>query len=662
MAKEKKIKEPWKYMTVQLRIFIVVIFAAIFIVFSALGTGILFLTNNIKDSMFDEIITGIMLIGVIIIILSVIAAVITVYFLNRPFVEADTLRKEAETASISKSVFLSNISHEIMTPMSSIIGFSELAMDENISVKTKDYLKEIHTNAEWLLQMINNILDISKIEAGRMKLEKIPFDIHELFSSIRTLIMPRAVEKGIMLHFFSEPSIGKMTLGDPARLRQVFVNLLANAIKFTNFGIVKLLIDIVNIKDKTITMNFEVRDSGIGMTEEQIKKIFDPSVQAQAGITRKFGGTGLGLNITKNIIEMMGGKLHVESAPGAGSKFSFELTFELINVNESERPKENLLLNEIEKPFFEGEVLLCEDNEMNQKVVGGHLDKVNLKTFMAENGKIGLEMVKKRMINGEKQFDLILMDIQMPVMDGLEATTEIVKLKTNIPIIAMTANVTARDREIYKMIGMNDCIGKPFTSQELWYYLLKYLVPVSAEKANEGALLENNMEFQKSIEKMFVENNSENFKEITEALNKNDIELAYRLAHTLKSNAGHIGKTLLQQAAGNIELQLKDGKNLVSGEQLEILEKEMKNVLNEFSALADDSEDKSGETKITFLGSDKTRELLEKLKPMIEMCNPESLKFMDDLRGVSGGDLLIQQLQDYDFEAASLTLEELLLK
>ena len=458
-------------MSINARTFIVIIVVAMVINISCLAVGVLFSSR------------GILFTGVVTTLLSLTAAVLASVFLRRSYEEVDRLRREAEAVSVSKSAFLANISREIRTPMSSIVGFSELALAGEHSPRTRDYLSKIQTNAEWLLQIINDIQDISKVESGKMELESIPFDMHELFSNCRTLIMPKAVEKGITLYFYVEPSIGKKPLGDPARLRQVLVNLLSNAVKFTNAGMVKLHAVLKDKGEKTITMYFEVKDSGIGMHPDQIKRIFDPFTQAEKTM-RKYGGTGLGLAITKNIIELMGGKLSVESTPGIGSKFSFELTFNTVNVSDEELLGKKTTPGGSEKPSFEGEVLLCEDSAINQEIICEHLSKVGLKTVVADNGKIGVDLVKSRLEKGVKMFDLIFMDMHMPVMDGLDAAAKILELDTKVPIVAMTANIMANDREIYKRSGINDCVGKPFTSQELWRCLVKYFTPAVMQDGN----------------------------------------------------------------------------------------------------------------------------------------------------------------------------------
>ena len=395
-------------------------------------------------------------------LISFFAAVI----LKRPFDEAIKLRDNAVASSLSKTNFLSTMSREIRTPMNNIVGFSELSLDDDISPKTKDHLNKIKTNAQWLLHIINDILDISRVESGKIELDNIPFDIHDVFTKCRTLIMPKAEEKGIILYFYIEPSVGKRPLGDPARLLQVLVNLLSNSVKFTNVGMVKLHAVLKEMTDKTITMFFEIKDSGVGMTPEQIQNIFDPDMH----------GMGLELAVSRNIIELMGGKLLIESTPGIGSKFNFEIVFKTVDVKSNES-MEKFVLNQAERPLFDGEILLCEDNTMNQQVISEHLARVGLSAVIAENGKIGVDLIKERIEKKQKQFDLVFMDMHMPIMDGLEASARIMELNIGIPIVALTANIIYNDKEIYKKNGMNDCVGKPFTSQELWSCLMKYFTP-----------------------------------------------------------------------------------------------------------------------------------------------------------------------------------------
>ena len=562
---------------------------------------------------------------------------------------------DAEASSRAKSAFLANMSHEIRTPMNSVIGFSELAMDEELTPQARDYLTRILDNSRWLLQIINDILDISKIESGKMELETVPFDFGEMLLHCQTVITPKALEKNIVLHFYSEPFIGKRLIGDPTRLRQVLINILSNAIKFTHVGSVKLSAVIQGSVGDTCTVHFEIRDSGIGMTPEQTEKIFIPFVQADSSTTRKYGGTGLGLPITKNIIELMGGRLTVESAPGIGSKFSFDLTFHTQDTPDEPHPVSGGA-HEITKPAFDGEVLVCEDNEMNQRVIREHLKRVGVRAVIAENGKIGVEMVKSRRDKGEKPFDLIFMDMHMPVMDGLEAAARIIPLNVGTPIVALTANIMSNDRELYAKSGMDGYMGKPFTSQELWSCLLTHLKPLDAKPGEsppaDEQSVEDDLETQLKID--FAKGNRNKFTEIKDALEANDVKLAHRLAHTLKSNAALIGRPGLQKAAMETERMLTDGINKVTGEQVALLKAELAAVLKDLAPLLEAAE--KPKDAVETLAKAAALELLAKLEPLLKTGNPECLAYTDNLRGIPGSEALIEQMEEFEFRPAAETL------
>jgi len=575
--------------------------------------------------------------------------------IKESIIEINKARDAAEDANRTKSIFLANMSHEIRTPMNSIIGFSELAQYGDIAPKTREYLHNIQESAEWLLKIINDILDISKIESGKIVLEHIPFDLTDIFSHCQSSIIPKTKEKGIMLYCYAEPSVGKKLLGDPVRLRQVLTNLLSNAVKFTNIGTVKLLASIESSNEENVTINFEIKDSGIGMDEEQIARIFEPFVQGDDSVTRRFGGTGLGLTITKNIIELMGGTLYVESAVGVGSKFRFKLTFDLID--HIDEVSEKIMVNEFEKPNFKGEVLVCEDNSLNQQVICGHLARVGLSTVVAHNGKEGVDIVAQRAKSGKTPFDLIFMDIHMPVMDGLEAASKIAEFKTKTPIVALTANIMSNDLELYKISGMSDCVGKPFTSKELWRCLVKYIsvesfsdVDVSRQSDEDEAML-------KRLKLNFVKDNKNTYSKIIEAAKADDIKLAHRLAHTLKSNAGQIGKKQLQSIAAIVETMLSGGKNLLTEEQMSSLETELQLVLDELSPLL--AEETKPVKNLESVDTEKALELIEKLEPMLRNSDVDSLKFLDELYAVPGSDELTHLIEEYEFKLAITKLEDL---
>jgi len=574
-------------------------------------------------------------------------------------VRMENARSKSEMVSRQKSTFLANMSHEIRTPMNSIIGFSELALDDDVSPKTKHYLRSIVDNAKWLLNIINDILDSSKIEAGKVILEHIPYDLQDVISQCQSAILPKAAEKGISLYCYAEPLTNKTLMGDPVRLRQVFMNLLSNAVKFTNSGTVKLMSSVREYDNDHATIYFEIKDSGIGMTAEQVANIFVPFMQADDSVTRKFGGTGLGLPITKNILELMGSSLKVESTLGEGSIFSFELKFDLLS-SDSERQPVSITSGTVERPNFDGEVLICEDNGLNQQVICEHLTRVGLRTVLAHNGLEGVISVSQRiekanegkkngLYTAKKPFDLIFMDIHMPVMDGLEASSRLSSMGIDTPIIALTANIMSNDLELYKSHGMNDYLGKPFTTQDLWKCLLKYFNVVSYTEVAEHTHNEEEDHSLKQLSIYFARNNRETFEKIKQALNDGLYQLAHRLTHTLKSNAGQIGKTKLQEAAATVERLIKEDDIAGAKSKMEQLKTELDAVLNELTPLLNKAGER-GKKRLT--DPEKIKEVLSKLEPMLEKRNPECMNLVNDLYAIPGAEQLAQYVEDFDFKEA----------
>ena len=370
---------------------------------------------------------------------------------------------KAEEGTRAKSDFLARMSHEIRTPMNAIIGMTYLGLRGSIDEKDRARLEKIQTAAQNLLAIINDILDFSKVEAGKMMLEEAPFRLSAMLQSMHDLLELKAREKNLVFSYTVADNVPDMLIGDSLRLSQVCINLCTNAIKFTERGRVSLHVAVHDTQDKNLLLHFTVRDTGIGMSQEEQERIFDAFSQADGSTTRKFGGTGLGLAICKLLVKLMQGELWVESSPQAGSVFHFTAMVSRADGTSVSSGAELPLLA-TDAPLTDARVLVVEDNELNREIAHEMIVGMGITPEMAKNGEEALKLCAKR------QFDLILMDIQMPVMDGLEATRRIraeIAWATNVPIIAMTANAMAGDREKSIAAGMNAHITKPIDHEEL---------------------------------------------------------------------------------------------------------------------------------------------------------------------------------------------------
>ncbi|MDR0221065.1 MAG: PAS domain-containing protein [Lachnospiraceae bacterium] len=580
----------------------------------------------------------------------------------------------ANEASKAKSLFLANMSHEIRTPMNGILGFIELAGDEpGISKETLGYLEKIKISAVGLLSVINDILDISKIEAGKMKLERIAFDLHDILAHCESINRIKALEKGISFHVDTAPFVQQKLLGDPSKLTQVLLNLLSNAIKFTERGSVRLEATLENSFANSVGIHFAVKDEGIGMTKEELGNVFNPFTQADQSTTRKYGGTGLGLTITRDIVALMGGALSAESEPGVGSAFSFSLRFDTTDeaAGIAEEPETTI----VQKPRFSGEVLVCEDNGINQQVIVEHLAKVGLSSVIAANGQIAVDTVTERLMQG-KTFDLIMMDIHMPIMDGIEATHKLLSLGIATPIIALTANAMKRDRESYLSLGMSDYISKPFYAQELWACLLKYLTPLemseeakAGEAAPDGLAPDSALDARLGLEhaagdhdlythlkRNFYLENQGRFAEFLRSMDE-DLTDAIRMIHSLKSNAGWIGAMALSRTAADIEGTLMEGAPCTN-EQIDRLRRDLEKLLDELAPLADGVAETHPKPALVSTPC----ELADKLVPLLDSGNTDSLRYLGEIEEVFADylpyrDDLIKQIGAYDFDKAFETLD-----
>ena|GEM_PF-5554822 len=488
-------------------------------------------------------------------------------------------KRAAEAASLAKSAFLANMSHEIRTPMNAIIGMAHLLRLDIHDPKQRTRLGKLNTAAQHLLQLINDILDLSKIEAGRLVLESTDFELAGVIENVDTLIRDKALEKGLAWQVQLDPQLPLRLRGDPLRLGQVLINFATNAVKFTERGGIALSASVLSAGTDRCWLRFTVADSGIGMTAEERQRLFQPFEQADTSTTRKFGGTGLGLAISRRIVDKMGGRIGVDSEPGRGSTFWVEVGFapaaDAVPAAAGGPPAAASVLRQGDLAArTDKRILLAEDNPVNQEVALDLLETAGLYADVAATGKAALEMVQ----SGD--YALVLMDVQMPETDGIEATRRIRALpgKADLPIIALTANVFEEDRRRCLEAGMNDHLTKP-VAPDVFFALLQRWLPQEAplpvlpglDTAAGLKSVGGRVPSYRRLLLMFLDHHVDDAARIRAALDGGAHDEARRLAHSLKGVAATLGAEPLRAAALALETVLKAGDAAGGAAQLATL-------------------------------------------------------------------------------------------
>jgi PAS domain S-box-containing protein len=513
-------------------------------------------------------------------------------------------------AQKAKEQFLANISHEIRTPINGIAGMAELLSQNPTEEDKVAYLSAIRSAADNLKVIINDILDLASIESGKLKFENIGFNPKDLLSSLIGTFAVQAREKGIGLRLNVDEEANTILVGDPVRLNQILINLIANALKFTHQGHIQIDCLIEKKHRRKFDMLFRVSDTGIGIRKDKLETIFESFSQADESVTRKYGGTGLGLTIVRQLADLQHGKIDVKSTEDQGSVFSVHIPYSIGSSEDIAGSSKSSMISSHRQSLRNMNVLLVEDNDINRLYASSILKSWDCTLDMAENGYVALEKIKNN------SFDVVLMDIQMPVMDGFEATKAIRMgdgSKSKVPIIALTANATRKDIEKCLDAGMNDCIPKPFAPEDLFRVLFKYSSPapmdeeakmvitrmarngkrVAAEAVDLSYLRKvtsNNDEFMQDMIRTFLQSMPKSIDEIRMHARAKDWQNLGRAIHKIKPSLTMMGLAKTREIAADIEANANSGITVLTlSENTELFCDQVESALQDLSELKGDS-------------------------------------------------------------------------